>query len=109
MDSKEMRKLSMIRKQWGAQEKLRIALLAYKSDQTIEEICRQYKVAASQVHAWKKRLMTEGAILFGKVKGSDEESDRHKELTALYEKIGELIMERDFLKKVWGNVQGRKG
>lgn len=49
----------MGRKKWSASEKFRIALIAYKSEETIEEICRRYKVAASQVHAWKKQLISE--------------------------------------------------
>jgi len=95
------------RKKWSAAEKCRIALIAHKGEETIEEICRRYKVAASQVHAWKKRLISEGPEVFGKSKESNTGVNLSKEMSALYEKIGQLTMERDYLKKAWGTVHGR--
>ena len=97
----------MGRKKWGASEKFRIALIAHKGEETIEEICRRYKVAASQVHAWKKRLISEGADVFGRSKESSAVVNSSKEIAALYEKIGQLTMERDYLKKAWGSVRGK--
>jgi transposase len=97
----------MGRKKWSASEKFRIALIAHKGEETIEEICRRYKVAASQVHAWKKRLISEGPEVFGKSKESNSSVNLSKEMSALYEKIGQLTMERDYLKKAWGVVHGK--
>ena len=97
----------MSRKKWSASEKFRIALIAHKGEETIEEICRRYKVAASQVHVWKKRLISEGPDVFGKSKEANSSVNSSKEMSALYEKIGQLTMERDYLKKAWGVVHGK--
>ena len=43
------------KKKWSAASKFEIALKAIKNESTLTEICKQYEVAASQVHAWKKR------------------------------------------------------
>src|SRR5450755_3053139 len=97
----------MGRKRWSASEKFRIALIAHKGEETIEEICRRYKVAASQVHAWKKRLISEGPEGFGKSKESNAGVHLRKEMLALYEKIGQLTVGGDYLKKAWGSVHER--
>lgn len=96
------------KKKWSASAKLKIALAAYKNETTISEICQHYQVAPSQVHAWKKQLLESGAALFEK-----EPKKSHKQKQAndeqlhrqLYEKIGELTVERDFLKKSWERSQ----
>ncbi len=40
------------KKKWSASKKFEIALLALKGETTLNEICKRYEVAASQVHAW---------------------------------------------------------
>ncbi len=99
----------MNRKKWSAAEKLQVALLVHKGNETIEEICRRYKVAASQAHAWKKQLISHGAEVFGKPKQASNVANKSKEISALYEKVGQLTMERDYLKKACGSVHGRNG
>jgi transposase len=99
------------KKKWSAAEKFEIALKAIRNETTLNEICKQYEVAASQVHAWKKQLLTQGAELFGKpdkaalvAVAEQEKLQRH-----LYEKVGQLTMERDFLKKSLGKFPGTRG
>jgi len=41
------------KKKWSASAKFEIALVAIKSEMTLNEICKRYQVAPSQVHAWK--------------------------------------------------------
>ena len=90
------------KRKWSAALKFEIALKAIKNESTLTEICKQYKVAASQVHAWKKQLLAQGAELFGKsdktaMTAAAEQASLQRHL---YEKVGQLTMERDFLKKV---------
>lgn len=89
--------------------KLKIGLLALKGDMSINDICQQYQVAPSLVHAWRKQILDEGAILFdkpGKSKGKKAASSNAHVQSQLYEKIGQLTVERDFLKKAWGTLHG---
>jgi transposase len=95
-------------KKWSASAKFEIALLAIKGETTLNEICKRYEVAPSQVHAWKKQLLEQGAQLFAKNDKAAETAVielEHKQ-SKLYEKIGQLTVERDFLKKSWDKLPG---
>ena len=97
------------KKKWSGKLKLEIGLLALKGDRTINDICQHYQVAPSQVHAWKKLIMDEGAQLFEKQNKSNktkESAANERMESQLYEKIGQLTVERDFLKKAWGKLHG---
>lgn len=101
----------MANKKWSPKMKFKIALLALKNETTISEICNQYQVSPSQVHAWKKQIMDEGSQIFekqSKSKAAKKKSAAAKGQTEsqLYEKIGQLTVERDFLKKTWEKLQG---
>lgn len=95
-------------KKWLPSIKFEIALLAIKGEMTLSDICKRYEVAPSQVKAWKKQLIEQGANLFIKSdKAADETANKlEREQSKLYEKIGQLTVERDFLKKVWSKFQG---
>ena len=97
------------KKKWLPAAKLKIALAALKNDKTIAGICQDYRVAPSQVHAWKKRLLDEGVKLFeGSSKTDNCATERQEELQAQrYKKIGELTVEPDFLDKAWSNLQSK--
>ncbi len=97
-------------KKWTAAAKFEIALLAIKGETTLNEICKRYQVAPSQVHAWRKQVVDQGAQLFGKADKTLSVVAEHERTTStLYEKIGQLTMERDFLKKVWSKLPGNNG
>lgn len=95
-------------KKWSSSAKFEIALCAIKGDRTLNEICKRYGVAPSQVHAWKKQLLEQGANLFSKNDNKTAvtaTNELERKQSQLYEKIGQLTVERDFLKKVWGKLQ----
>jgi len=95
-------------KKWSPSAKFEIALLAIKGETTLNEICKRYEVAPSQVHTWKKQLLEQGADLFAKNnKAAESAAADHEYLQKqLFEKIGQLTVERDFLKKSWGKLPG---
>lgn len=97
------------KKVWSSSAKLEIAILAIKGEMTIADICKHYQVAPSQVHAWKQLIVKEGGQLFEKGAKSSKKKVAHQAerlQSQLYEKIGQLTIERDFLKKAWGKHQG---
>lgn len=97
----------MSRKKWSPAAKFEIALLAIKGETTLNEICTRYQVAPCQVHAWKKQLLEQGADLFTKSnKVTADTTALERKQSKLYEKIGQLTVERDFLKKSWTKFQG---
>ena len=93
---------------WSASVKFEIALAALKGEMTLNEVCQHYDVSPSQVNAWKKQLLAQGKDIFNKktekamIKSLAEQAKKQKRL---YETIGELTVERDFLKKNWERFQ----
>ena len=97
-------------KKWSSAAKFEIALQAIKGEITLNELCKKYEVSPSQVHAWKKQLLEQGAHLFNKVDKSAKIVVEHEQTQrVLFEKIGQLTVERDFLKKCWSKLQGNNG
>ena len=92
--------MSVKRKTHSPAFKAKIALEAYKGDKTAAELISQHKVSSGQISTWKKRLSDGAAVLFEtKQCGTVDEAG----LTApLYEEIGRLKMEPDWLKKKAG-------
>ena len=58
------------KKKWSVAVKFEIALLAVKGEVTLNEICKRYEVAPSQIHSWKKQLLEQGAQVFSKAEKS---------------------------------------
>lgn len=89
------------RKQYSADLKAKIAVEAVKGQRTMQEIASHYSVHPSQVTQWKKQLLEGVADIFSNGREHDTEAD--EELKAeLYQQVGKLQMELDWLKKKSG-------
>jgi transposase len=78
--------------------KAQLALAALKGDKTVNELASQHGVHPTLIHAWKKQLLAGAEDLFGN--GSKAAAADHEALQAqLYEQIGRLKMELDWVKK----------
>jgi len=94
-------------RKWSSAVKFEVALLMIKGESTINDICKRYEIAPSQATQWKKQLLDQGVNVFEKAgKTAEAEIKLEREQGKLYEKIGQLTVERDFLKKVWGKFHG---
>ena len=79
--------------------KFKIALEALKGKMTINELCQEFKIAASQIHNWKKKVEEYGPQIFS----SKTKSNNHEqEVDRLHTTIGKLKVECDFLAKALG-------
>ena len=77
--------------------KAKVALEAAKEEKTTAELAQEYGVHGSQIAAWKKQLLESATELFeSKV---DKRKDNEADIKDLQAKIGELVVERDFLLK----------
>ncbi len=78
--------------------KAKVALEAVKSTKTINEIASQYEVHPNLVTGWKKQLLTEASSLFS-AKRENGEKEQEELIARLYQQIGQLQVELDWLKK----------
>lgn len=86
------------RRKHSSQFKFKVALEAVKENATLNEIASSNDIHPNQVSAWKKQFLTEGPTVFGQqiAKKLAEQNTREAEL---YEQIGRLKMELEWLKK----------
>jgi transposase len=78
--------------------KAKIALEALREQATVSDLAQRYQVHPNQIYAWKKQLQDQATRAFESGNG-DATADREREIERLHAKIGQLIVERDFLAK----------
>jgi|SRR6202453_3648667 putative transposase len=78
--------------------KAQVALAAIKNDQTVNQLAGHCGIHATLVHSWKKQLVQGAEQVFSSgVKAASNEAEAHE--AELYEQIGRLKMELEWLKK----------
>jgi transposase-like protein len=85
-------------KQYSAVEKAKIVIEAIKSEMTIAQISSKYGVHSTQIHQWKKRGL-ENLINGFQIHVKTDHADEQDLIKQLYEQIGQLSVERDWLKE----------
>ena len=88
--------MSNKRKTYSKTEKAKIALDAIKGDLTLAQIASKYKVHTTQIHNWKKQALAQLPEGFSD-KAKQVQSDHDTELSGLYEQIGRLKVENEYL------------
>ena len=86
------------RRSYTDQFKFKIALEAAKGLKTINEIASEHNLHPNQVSTWKKKLLEEGVTVFGSHTARQQREQAATE-AELYEQIGRLKMELEWLKK----------
>ena len=77
-----------------------MALEAIKGHETVAELATKHELHPTQIVAWKREAVEKLAEVFNE-KGSEREKNRNGEITKLHAKIGQLVVERDFLSKAF--------
>jgi len=85
------------RRVFGPAFKAKVALAAVRGDKTTAQLASEFSVHTSQVTAWKKQLLEQAAGLFEDGRTRRDETAANE--TELYEQIGRLKMEVEWLKK----------
>lgn len=91
----------MSRKKYSKELKAQIALDAIKGQKTIAELASEYEVHANQISTWKRQLLDAAPHAFKRGKDKDAEK-KEQERDQLYQKVGKLQVEVDWLKKKTG-------
>lgn len=86
----------------SAEFKAKVALEAAKDFNTLNELAAKYGVHPAQISQWKKQLLGGLAGIFTSQKKKTENTQK---LDELYRQIGEVTVERDWLKKKLTSLQ----
>jgi transposase-like protein len=86
--------------------KAKVALAAVKGEKTLAELAQQFDVHPNQIAQWKAQLLEGASGVFGQEKSGAANALR-VDLKALHAKIGELVLENDFLEGALGKADMR--
>jgi transposase len=90
-----------MRKRYSAEFKAKVAPDAIRAEQTIAQLATKHGINQTMINAWKKQAI-EGmsGVFSGKAEAAD--TARAGEIDQLHAKIGQLVVERDFLRRASG-------
>ena len=88
------------RRRFSAEFKAKVALEAIKGHETVAELATRHGLHPTQIAAWKREAVEKLAHVFDEKNGVRDQN-RDAELTKLHAKIGQLVVERDFLSKAF--------
>ena len=88
--------MSKERRKHSPSFKAKVALEAVKGELTVAQLAGRYEVHPGQIQAWKKALVGGAANVFD---GNQDQGRKDEEalIARLYQQIGQLKVERDFL------------
>ena len=90
------------RKQYTAAFKAQVALAALKGDKTVNELASQYGVHPTLIHDWKRQLLAGAEQVFANGVPADTAAQAEVQKAELFEQIGRLKMELEWLNKKVG-------
>jgi len=89
------------RTRYSKEFKAKVAIEALKEQKTLNEIASQFQIHPNQVTKWKKQLIEESGTIFEDKRSKKQDEDKPGE-ERLYQQIGQLQVELDWLKKKSG-------
>ena len=90
-----------IKKQYSNQFKAKVVLAALKGDKTVAELGSIYEVHPTQISKWKSHAERALPEVFSD-KGEKDQKEAERAQDQLYQQIGKLKVELDWLKKKSG-------
>ena len=91
------------RRKFSSALKARVAIEAIKGHRSVAELAGDHQVHPSQITQWKKQLLDSAEQLFSD-RRTTEKKDQEELLAKLYQQIGQMKVELDWLqKKLWSS------
>jgi putative transposase len=95
--------MSRQRRRFSSAIKARVAIEAIKGHRSVAELAGEHQVHPSQITQWKKQLLDSAEQLFSDRRVT-EKKDQEELLAKLYQQIGQMKVELDWLqKKLWSS------
>jgi transposase len=89
------------RKRYSAEFKAKIALEALRGELTVSQLATKHGVHQTLIGDWKRQAL-DGLVTVFSGKADAKEGMREEDVEKLHAKIGQLLVERDFLAKASG-------
>ena len=93
----------MKRRKFSAEFKTKVAIEAIRGLKTLHELSSEYEVHPNQISKWKKQLLSQAPQIFKDRRNSNNISE-DKKVEKLYQEIGQLQVELNWLKKKTGFI-----
>lgn len=94
--------MSSKKKRYTAAFKAQVALEALRGDLTAAQLAAKHSIHVTMVGDWKRQAQAGLAAIFAGPSASDAKQHDEAVLEKLHAKIGQLVVERDFLAKAFG-------
>ena len=91
--------MGTIRRHFDSEFKAKVALAALREDKTLAELSSRFGVGGNQISQWKQMAMKALPEIFSSKRSNGRSPDQELLIGDLYKKIGELEVEKDWLKK----------
>jgi transposase len=89
------------RTRYSAEFKASVAIEAIRGELTLSELAAKHGLHPNLISQWKRQAIEQMASLFGGG-GAGAVKEKEVEVEKLHAKIGQLLVERDFLAKAFG-------
>ena len=96
------------RKRYSAEFKAKVALEAIREELTTAELAKKYDIHPTMISGWKRAAIENMALAFS-TKAAAEPTVSVAEVEKLHAKIGQLVIERDFLSEASSRIPGTGG
>ncbi len=90
--------MANVRKHHTAEFKAKVALEAIRQQKTTNELITAYAIQAAQISTWKKQALAAIPLAFSSKKDRAQHN-QPAEIDELYRQLGQVVAERDWLKK----------
>ena len=99
--------MGAVRKQHSKEFKARVAVEALKERKTLSELASEFGVHPVQISQWKRQYLEAGPTLFGAT--TRREKAQEELVNQLYQQIGQLQTELEWLRKKGKELSRRSG